>query len=91
MRIAMIVLTLMVFSSSAFAECVTNAEFPNIRSPVLIASGVFDFGAVPTAWYGAKDKLAHHEYRIFEKSGHFPHMEEQRSFDETLIEWLKRN
>lgn len=67
------------------------AEFPNVRCPVLIASGVFDFGAVPTAWHGIKEKLANHEYRVFEKSGHFPHMEEQQLFDETLIEWLKRN
>ena len=67
------------------------AEFPNVRCPVLIASGVFDFGAVPTAWYGIKNKLAHHDYRVFERSGHFPHMEEQSLFDETLVEWLKCN
>jgi len=66
-------------------------EFPNVRCPVLIASGVFDFACVPTTWHGIKDQLANHEYRVFEKSGHFPHLEEQQLFDETLIEWLKRN
>jgi pimeloyl-ACP methyl ester carboxylesterase len=63
----------------------------NVRCPVLIASGVFDFACVPTTRHGIKDKLANHEYRVFEKSGHFPHIEEQHLFDETLIEWLKRN
>jgi proline iminopeptidase len=66
-------------------------EFLNVRCPVLIAAGVFDFAAAPTAWYGIKDKLPNHEYRVFEKSGHFPHMEEQRLFDDTLVEWLKRS
>lgn len=67
------------------------AEFPKVRCPVLIASGVFDFAAVPTAWHAIKDKLANHEYRVFEKSAHYPHMEEQSLFDETLLEWIKRN
>lgn len=67
------------------------AEFPKVRCPVLIVAGVFDFAAIPTAWHGIKDKLSNHEYRVFEKSGHFPHMEEQRLFDETLVEWLKRH
>jgi proline iminopeptidase len=65
-------------------------EFPKVRCPVLIAAGVFDFAAPPTAWHGTKDKLVNHEYRVFEKSGHYPHFEEQQLFDETLVEWLKR-
>jgi proline iminopeptidase len=66
------------------------AEFPNVKCPVLIAAGVFDFAAPPTAWHGIKNKLANHEYRVFEKSGHYPHLEEQQLFDETLVEWLNR-
>jgi proline iminopeptidase len=74
-----------------FSRFDLEVEFPKVKCPVLIASGVFDFGTIPTAWHGVKDKLANHEYRVFEKSGHYPQMEEQRLFDETLVEWLKRN
>lgn len=67
------------------------AEFPQVKCPVLIAQGVFDFAAVATAWYGRKDLFPNHAYRAFEKSGHYPYLEEQRLFDETLLEWLKHN
>jgi proline iminopeptidase len=66
-------------------------EFPKVRCPVLGTSGVFDFAAVPTAWHKFKDLLANHSYRAFEKSGHWPHFEEQSMFDATLLEWLKRS
>src|SRR5215469_1813899 len=33
------------------------AEFPKVRCPVLIACGVFDFAAVPTAWHKFKGLL----------------------------------
>ena len=74
-----------------FSKVDPTVEFPKVRCPVLIASGVFDFAAVPTAWHPFKDLLANHTYRAFEKSGHSPHFEEQALFDETLLEWLKRN
>jgi len=35
--------------------------------------------------------LTNHTYRAFEKSGHYPHFEEQALFDATLLESLKRN
>lgn len=66
-------------------------EFPKIKCPVLIASGVFDFGCPPTVWHGMKDKLSKHEYRVFERSGHHPQMEEQQLLDETVVEWLSRS
>lgn len=76
-----------------FGKVDPMVEFPKVRCPVLIASGVFDFAAAaaPTAWHKAKDLLANHSYRVFEKSGHFPHFEEQALFDSTLLGWLKRN
>ena len=51
---------------------------------------MFDSAAVPTAWHKFKDLLPNHTYRAFEKSGHYPHFEEQARFDATLLEWLKR-
>jgi len=74
-----------------FSKFDPAVEFPKVRCPVLIASGVFDFAGVPTAWHKVKDLLPNHTYRVFEKSGHFPHFEEQALFDATLLEWLKGN
>jgi proline iminopeptidase len=45
-----------------------TVEYPRVRCPVLIASGVFDFVAVPTAWHKFKGLLANHTYRAFEKA-----------------------
>ena len=78
-------------SGGEFSRVDPRVEFPKVSCPVLIASGVFDFAAVPTAWHKFKDLLANHSYRAFEKSGHYPHFEEQPLFDATLLEWLKRN
>ena len=39
---------------------------------------------------GCTDLLTNHTYRAFEKSGHYPHFEEQALFDATLFESLKR-
>jgi proline iminopeptidase len=74
-----------------FSRWDPTVEFSNVRCPVLIASGVFDFAAVPTAWHKIKDLLANHTYVAFEKSGHYPHFEQQELFDATLLQWLKRS
>jgi pimeloyl-ACP methyl ester carboxylesterase len=37
----------------------------------------------------AEDELS--SYNLFEKSGHFPMVEEQELFDKKLIEWIKRH
>jgi len=67
-----------------------DPEEATVRCPVLIASGVFDFAAVPIARHKFKDLFVNHTYRAFEKSGHYPHFEEQALFDARLLEWLKR-
>lgn len=74
-----------------FSKFDPATEFPRIKCPVLIASGLFDYGCPPTTWHGIIDKLAKHEYRVFERSGHHPQMEEQSLFDQTVVEWIKRN
>ena len=55
-----------------FSKFDPRVELPKIKCPVLIASGIFDFGCPPTVWYRFKDKLETHEYRVFERSGHYP-------------------
>jgi proline iminopeptidase len=62
---------------------------PKIKCPVLIAGRNFDFVTVSTAWHKTMDAIPNHTFRAFEKSGHYPHFEEQKLFDATLLDWLK--
>ncbi len=64
-------------------------EFPKIKCPVLIATGLFDFAVPPTSWHGIKEALANHTYHLFENAGHNPQIEDQARFDSALIEWLR--
>lgn len=68
-----------------------NASLPRITAPVFIAHGVFDFSAPPTAWAGIKDKLPSPTYHAFERSGHFPQLEERALFSEAVATWLRRD
>jgi proline iminopeptidase len=59
-----------------------------ITVPVLIAHGRYDYGAPYTLWEEHRNKLPRHTYALFEKSGHFPPLEEPERFDQTLLAWI---
>ena len=59
-----------------------------ISVPVLIVDGRHDFGAPYTNWEAHGHKLPRHTYAFFERSGHFPSLEEPELFDETLLAWI---
>jgi proline iminopeptidase len=71
-----------------FATFDPDASFPRIAAPVFIAHGVFDFSAPPTLWTGIKEKLPSHTYRAFERSGHYPQLEERTTFSKAVATWL---
>jgi proline iminopeptidase len=73
-----------------FATFDPDASFPCILAPVFIAHGVFDFAAPPTVWLGIKDTLSNHTYHAFERSGHYPQLEERAIFSAALRTWLRR-
>ena len=56
--------------------------------PVFLAVGRRDYGAPPYMWEEYKGK-PNFSFNLFEKSGHYPMMEEQELFDQKLIEWAK--
>ncbi len=58
------------------------------QPPVFLAVGRRDYGAPPYMWEEYKDK-PNFSFNLFEKSGHYPMMEEQELFDQKLIEWAK--
>ena len=60
-----------------------------IETPVFLALGKYSYICPFYLWDDYKDKLPNLSYNLFEKSGHFPMLEEQELFDKKLIEWIK--
>ena len=65
-----------------------DAALPAITAPVFIGQGVFDFIAPPHAWAGALARLPTATYRAFERSGHYPQLDEPQRFGEAVASWL---
>jgi proline iminopeptidase len=61
-----------------------------VETPVFLAIGRYDYLCPYFIWDDRKDVLPNLSYNLFEKSGHFPMVEEQELFDKKLIEWIKR-
>jgi proline iminopeptidase len=60
-----------------------------VETPVFLAIGRYDYLCPYFLWDDRKDVLPNLSYNLFEKSGHFPMVEEQELFDKKLIEWIK--
>lgn len=60
-----------------------------VETPVFLAIGRYDYLSPYFLWDDRKDVLPNLSYNLFEKSGHFPMVEEQELFDKKLIEWIK--
>jgi proline iminopeptidase len=73
-----------------FAAFDPEANLSKVVAPVFIAQGVFDFAAPPHAWAGELEKLPNATYRAFERSGHYPQLDEREAFGEAVAGWLGR-
>jgi len=60
-----------------------------LETPVFLAIGRYDYLWPYFLWDDRKDVLPNLSYNLFNKSGHFPMVEEQELFDKKLIEWMK--
>ena len=66
-------------------------QFPSpeeIQAPIFLALGGHDYVVPPSVWDGIQDRFSNLTAIVFERSGHFPHLEEQTLFDQRLLEWL---
>jgi proline iminopeptidase len=61
-----------------------------ISTPVFLALGRFDFTVPPHSWNDYVENLENMSFNIFDKSGHYPMLEERELFDSRLIEWISR-
>lgn len=73
-----------------FATFDAAATLPKIVAPTFIAQGVLDFAAPPHVWAGELAKLPNATYHAFERSGHYPHVDERELFGEAVASWLAR-
>jgi proline iminopeptidase len=67
-----------------------DASLPKVVAPAFIGQGVFDFVAPPHAWAGELDKLPNATFHAFERSGHYPQLEERARFHDAVAGWLAR-
>ena len=68
-----------------------SSRYKEIKCPVFIANGKYDFFAVPILWESIVSELDNFSNNIFEKSSHFAMFEEQELFDSKLLKWMKEN
>jgi proline iminopeptidase len=68
-----------------------SSRYVEIKCPVFIANGKYDFWAVPTLWAPVVSKLGNFSNNIFEKSSHWAMFEEQELFDSKLLKWITEN
>ncbi len=60
--------------------------------PVFLAQGRYDFRvAPPSSWDLIRPKFRDLTFRVFERSGHWPHYEEAALFDAELLRWMEEH
>ena len=57
--------------------------------PTFVALGRYDFNVPYNTWDSVKKTMPHVTAHVFERSGHFPMIEEPARFDDVLIRWLQ--
>jgi proline iminopeptidase len=62
-----------------------------VSMPVLLLVGRYDFNNPYYLWNDFKSKFYNLEYHLFEKSGHFPMLEEPKLFNQTLTKFIYQN
>jgi proline iminopeptidase len=64
-------------------------RFAKNTVPTFVALGRYDYNVPYVTWDSVKKTMPHLTSHVFEKSGHFPMIEEAALFDDLLIRWLK--
>ncbi len=71
-----------------FTNYETARVVRNIKCPVFLALGRFDYFNPPHLWEKYRENFSDLTIRIFEKSSHTPQLEEPDNFDRELMEWF---
>ena len=65
------------------------AKGPPIEPPVFLAIGRSDYIVPFHLWDAERSKIPNLSYHLFERSGHYPMLEEAERFDELLLAWMQ--
>lgn len=73
-----------------FASIDISRNLERVRMPVFLALGRHDynFPEPPGLWSSLAPRFADLTIRVFEKSGHQPHVEESAEFSRQLLDWI---
>lgn len=66
-----------------------NWDVALVDRPALVVMGVNDFAVPHTLWSSVLHNLDNVAFRLLERSGHTPQLEEPEEFDDVLLSWLK--
>ncbi|WP_330970305.1 alpha/beta fold hydrolase, partial [Lysobacter sp. A3-1-A15] len=67
-----------------------NYDTESPKVPVLIVMGRYDYAVPHTLWKNALSRLQHVTFKVLDRSGHTPQLEQPNAFDKILLEWLHR-
>lgn len=59
-----------------------------LKAPVLIVMGKNDFAVSHSLWKKILPRLQNYTFRLLDKSGHTPQLEQPEEFDRLLLHWL---
>jgi len=81
--------------SQLFSEILPSIDvrenLETIEEPIFLAAGLSDYDCCPVQlWSALPNRPKNMTLSIFEKSGHYPHYEEQELFDERVIKWANQ-
>lgn len=62
-----------------------------LKAPVLVMMGRHDYIVPHILWDNLIPKLKNTTYYLFERSGHTPQLEEQKLFDQIILQWLENS
>ena len=66
-----------------------TGDYGAIRTPVLVISGRYDFGAPYFLWEDLEGVMPDFRFHLFEDAGHNPMLEIPQEFDRVVVEWIE--
>ena len=66
-----------------------TSAYAQLRSPVLVVAGKFDFGAPYFLWDPVARVIPDYTFHLFNNAGHNPMLEVPEEFDRVLIAWMR--
>jgi proline iminopeptidase len=77
------------FNSVIMRNLDNTSMYHQIKSPVLVSAGRYDFWAPHFLWDDVKNIIPDCTFRLFENAGHNPMLEVTEEFDKVVIDWIE--